>query len=221
MLKNSFADWKAVQPYERLKSEYRSYPAQKIHALSEQREFGSYQALLTFPVGADHADVPALQVFRHILGDSQLSSRLAQELREKNALVYGFSAHVQFNEWADSGALALGANYTAGKSAQVSQTVHQVLNELLTRGVTEQEVEAAKASILKKRVNALEDDRRIHSMLVPQLEKDRKLIYREKRDQAIAQLTKADIDAVIKKYIKLDQLVEVMADQYGKEIKKS
>ena len=64
MLKNSFADWKAVQPYERLKSEYRSYPAQKIHALSEQREFGSYQALLTFPVGADHADVPALQVFR-------------------------------------------------------------------------------------------------------------------------------------------------------------
>ena len=221
MLKNSFADWKAAQPYERLKSEYRSYPAQKIHALSEQREFGSYQALLTFPVGADHADVPALQVFRHILGDSQLSSRLAQELREKNALVYGFSAHVQFNEWADSGALALGANYTAGKSAQVSQTVHQVLNELLTSGVTEQEVEAAKASILKKRVNALEDDRRIHSMLVPQLEKDRKLIYREKRDQAIAQLTKADIDAVIKKYIKLDQLVEVMADQYGKEIKKS
>ena len=221
MLKNSFADWKAAQPYARLKSEYRSYPAQKIHALSEQREFGSYQALLTFPVGADHADVPALQVFRHILGDSQLSSRLAQELREKNALVYGFSAHVQFNEWADSGALALGANYTAGKSAQVSQTVHQVLNELLTRGVTEQEVEAAKASILKKRVNAVEDDRRIHSMLVPQLEKDRKLIYREKRDQAIAQLTKADIDAVIKKYIKLDQLVEVMADQYGKEIKKS
>ncbi len=221
MLKNSFADWKAAQPYERLKSEYRSYPAQKIHALSEQREFGSYQALLTFPVGADHADVPALQVFRHILGDSQLSSRLAQELREKNALVYGFSAHVQFNEWADSGALALGANYTAGKSAQVSQTVHQVLNELLTSGVTEQEVEAAKASILKKRVNALEDDRRIHSMLVPQLEKDRKLIYREKRDQAIAQLTKADIDAVIKKYIKLDQLVEVMADQYGKQVKTS
>lgn len=221
MLKNSFADWKAAQPYARLKSEYRSYPAQKIHALSEQREFGSYQALLTFPVGADHADVPALQVFRHILGDSQLSSRLAQELREKNALVYGFSAHVQFNEWADSGALALGAKYTAGKSAQVSQTVHQVLNELLTRGVTEQEVEAAKASILKKRVNALEDDRRIHSMLVPQLEKDRKLIYREKRDQAIAQLTKADIDAVIKKYIKLDQLVEVMADQYGKQVKTS
>ncbi|MGE8539081.1 MAG: M16 family metallopeptidase, partial [Acinetobacter sp.] len=221
MLKNSFADWKAPQPYERLKSEYRSYPAQKIHALSEQREFGSYQAFMSMPVGADHADAPALQVFRHILGDSQLSSRLAQELREKNALVYGFSADVQLDKWEDVGALMISANYTAGKSAQVSQTVHQVLNQLLARGVTEQEVEAAKASILKKRVNVLEDDRLIHSMLIPQLEKDRNLVYREKRDQAIAKLSKADIDAMIKKYIKLDQLIEVMADQYGKEVKKS
>ena len=97
--------------------------------------------------------------------------------------------------------------------------MHKVLNELLAKGVTEQEVEAAKATILKQRVTALEDDRRIHSMLIPQLEKDRNLIYREKRDQAIAKLTKADVDAVIKKYVKPDQLVEVMADQYGKEVK--
>ncbi|MBV7609837.1 hypothetical protein, partial [Escherichia coli] len=72
---------------------------------------------------------------------------------------------------------------------------------------------------LKQRVTALEDDRRIHSILIPQLEKDRNLIYREKRDQAIAKLTKADVDAVIKKYVKPDQLVEVMADHYVKEVK--
>ena len=219
VLKNNFASWKAKQPYERLSGQYTVYPAQKIHALSEQREFGHYQAVMTFPVGAEHVDLPAMLVFRHILGDSQLSSRLAQELREKNALVYGFSANAQYDEWIDSGALGIQANYTPGRSAQVSQAVHKVLNELLTKGVTEQEVEAAKATILKQRVTALEDDRRIHSMLIPQLEKDRNLIYREKRDQAIAKLTKADVDAVIKKYVKPDQLVEVMADQYGKEVK--
>ena len=98
-----------------------------------------------------------------------MSSRLAQELREKNALVYGFSANAQYDEWIDSGALGIQANYTPGRSAQVSQAVHKVLNELPK--VTEQEVEAAKATILKQRVTALEDDRRIHSMLIPQLEK--------------------------------------------------
>ena len=216
ILQKEFGGWKAQLPYQRLSSDYQAYPAQKVHTLSEQREFGNYQSILTFPVGADHPDTPALMVFSYILGDSQLSSRLAQELREKNALVYGFGSGLNLDEWLDSGALTIEANYTAGKSAQVSQGVHKVLNDLLSKGVTEQELEAAKANILKKRVTALEDERNIHRMLTPQLEHHRDLLFREKRDQALAKLTKADVDAVIKKYIKLDQFVEVMADQYGK-----
>ena len=218
LIKNEFGNWKTKQPYARLTDAFSRYPAKKIHALSEQREFGSYSAAITMPVGSDHPDVPALQVFRHILGESQLSSRLAKELREKHALVYGFSADVQFGEFEDNGVLAIGANYTAGKSALVSQGVHKVLKELLEKGVTEQEVAAAKSSILKKRVSSLEDDRRIHSMLVSQLEKNRTLNDRTKRDQALASLTKKDVDLVIQKYIHLDQLMEVMADQYGKPI---
>lgn len=216
ILQKEFGSWKAQLPYQRLSSDYQVYPAQKVHALSEQREFGNYQSILTFPVGADHPDTPALMVFSYILGDSQLSSHLAQELREKNALVYGFGSSLDLDDWIDSGALTIEANYTAGKSAQVSQSVHKVLNNLLSKGVTEQELEAAKANILKKRVTALEDERNIHRMLMPQLEHHRDLLFREKRDQALAKLTKADVDAVIKKYIKLDQFVEVMADQYGK-----
>ena len=63
-------------------SEYTAYPAQKC-MLSEQREFGNYQALLTFPVGTEHPDAPAMLVLAQILGDSQISSRLAVALREK------------------------------------------------------------------------------------------------------------------------------------------
>ncbi|WP_347460678.1 pitrilysin family protein [Acinetobacter thermotolerans] len=218
LIQQEFADWNTAEPFEHLTSTYIEYPAQKVHALSEQREFGSYLASISMPVGADHPDVPALLVLRHIIGDSQLSSRLAQELREKNALVYGFSASVDFSEWNDVGALSFGANYTAGRSAQVSESIQKVIRELQSKGVTDQEVEAAKASLLKKRVNVLEDDRRIHSMLVSQLERDRDLNYRQKRDKALAALTKADIDAVIQKYLKTYLLVEVMSDQYGQPV---
>ncbi len=221
LLQTEFSGWKAQQPYQRLSADYQAYKAQKVHALAEQREFGNYQAILTLPVGSNHADAPALMVLSYIMGDSQLSSRLAQELRERNALVYGFGSDLNLDEWTDSGALTIEANYTAAKSAQVSQAVHKVLNDLLSKGVSEQELEAAKANILKKRVTALEDERNIHAMLMPQMEHNRDLLYREKRDQAFAQLSKADVDAVIKKYIKLDQLVEVMADQYGKPQNKS
>lgn len=216
LLNQEFSQWSSTQPYQHLSTEFHTYKAQKVHALSEQREFGSYQALQTIPVGVDNKDAAALIVFSYILGDSQLSSRLGQELREKNALVYGFGSDLDLDAFNDTGALSIEANYTAGKSAEVSQVVHKVLADLLTKGVTEQELEAAKANIMKQRVTSLEDERVIHRMLNSQLERNKNMESRAVRDQEIAKLSKADVDAVIKKYIKPDQLVEVMSDQYGK-----
>ena len=218
-LNKSLGQSKTTQPYQRLSSEYFEYPAQKVHALAEQRQFGNYQALITLPVGNRHPDAEALLVLSNILGESQLSSRLAMELREKNALVYSFGSNMTLSSFQNTGALGISADYTAGKSAQVSQGVHKVLDDLLKNGVTEQELEAAKANIMKQRVTNLEDERRIHRGLNSQLEQNRSFKSRLERDQAFAQLTKADVDAVIQKYIKLDHLVEVMADQYGQPVK--
>ena len=218
-LNKSLGQSKTAQPYQRLSSEYFEYPAQKVHALAEQRQFGNYQALITLPVGNRHPDAEALLVLSNILGESQLSSRLAMELREKNALVYSFGSNMTLSSFQNTGALGISADYTARKSTQVSQGVHKVLNDLLKNGVTEQELEAAKANIMKQRVTNLEDERRIHRGLNSQLEQNRSFKSRLERDQAFAQLTKADIDAVIQKYIKLDHLVEVMADQYAKPVK--
>ncbi len=216
-LNKNMTAWKAKQGYARLSSSHQDYSAQKVHALAEQREFGNYQGLLTLPVGVDHPDAAALIVFSHILGDSQLSSRLAMELREKNALVYGFGSDLNLDAYSDVGALMISANYTAGKSAQVSQVVHKVLTDLLTQGVTAQELEAAKANIMKQRVTSLEDERRIHRMLNGQLERNKTMQSRALRDQEFAKLTQSDVNAVIKKYIKLNHLVEVMADQYASD----
>lgn len=216
-LEQQLGQWNSKQAYARLAEPYKTYTPQKVHALSEQREFGSYQSFLTFPMSSNHPDMPAMAVFNRIFGESQLSSRLALQLREKNALVYGFGSEMSLSDYEESGVLGINANYTAGKSAQVSQVVHQVLSDLVNKGVTEREVEAAKANIMKQRLTSLEDERRIHRMLVPQMELKRNLLDRIQRDQAFAKVTKADVDAVIKKYIHLEQLVEVMADQYGSD----
>ncbi len=217
-IKDAFQNWTSKQAFEAVAPDYQQLSAQQIHALSEQREFGYYQSVLTLPVGVYHQDAPALIVFAHILGDSQLSSRLAKELREKNGLVYGFGSPLQLHSKKDNGELLISANYTAGRSAKVSQAVHQVLKQLLEKGITEQELAAAKADIMKQRATILEDDRIIHRMLNAQLENDQSMIDRAKRDQEIIKLTVKDVNAAIKKYIKLDQFVEVMADQYGQPV---
>lgn len=216
ILKDNFAAWTTQNDYQAISPDYKQYQATKIHTLAEQREFGHYQSVLTLPIGAFHKDVPALLVLSNILGDSQLSSRLAKELREKKALVYGFGSGLSLNDQKDVGALTISANYTAGRSEQVSQTIHKVLQDLIAKGVTEQELEAAKTDIMKQRATMLEDERNIHRVLANQLSTGLTMKDRELRDQEIAKLTTQDIHAVIKKYIKPEQLVEVMADQYGK-----
>lgn len=217
-IKDAFQNWSTKQHFEAVAPDYQMLSAQQVHALSEQREFGFYQSALTLPIGVYHQDAPALIVFAHILGDSQLSSRLAKELREKNGLVYGFGSPLQLHSKKDNGELLISANYTAGRSAQVSQAVHKVLKALLEKGITEQELASAKADIMKQRATILEDDRIIHRMLNGQLENDQSMIDRAKRDQEIVRLTVKDVNTAIKKYIKLDQFVEVMADQYGQPV---
>lgn len=217
-LSSAFQNWNKKQPYEQLITPYIDYKAQKIHALSEPREFGAYISVLPFPMGDKHPDAASMIVFKNILTESQLSSRLAKELREKNALVYSFGSSMNLDQDVQSGAISISANYAAGKSAEVSQAIHKVFKDLLEKGVTEQEVEAAKADIMKNRMTSLEDERRIQRMLNNQLFRDTTLLTRQKRDESIAQVTKADVDAVIKKYIDLSKFVEVMADQYGQPL---
>ncbi|MBJ9720758.1 insulinase family protein [Acinetobacter calcoaceticus] len=220
LLNQEFSGWSSKQPYQKILIDHVDFPAQQVHVLSEQREFGSYQSVLALPVGKNHPDASALILLNYILGESQISSRLAQELREKNALVYGFGSGLQLDRDTNVGALSISANYTSGRSAQVSASIHKVLNDLLKNGVTEQELEAAKADIMKKRVTALEDERSIHGMLNLQLESDKTLQDRVRHDQNLTKLTVADVNTVIKKYIKPEHLVEVMADQYGQAAKK-
>lgn len=220
-LQNTLAQWHhTAQPYQKILSHYYAYPAQKVHILAEQREFGAYRAYMMIPVGIEHEDAIALLVLEHILGGSQLSSRLGKELREKNNLVYGFRQSISMSQVAYNhrGSWSVSANYTPSKAELVSQAVHKTINDLLQSGVTEQEVEAAKAHLLKRRVSSVKEDTNVHSMLSNQLEYKRSMHDRLQRDKQIAQVSKADVERVLKKYFKLEHLIEVMADQYGREV---
>ncbi|MFT4021686.1 MAG: insulinase family protein, partial [Acinetobacter sp.] len=214
-LQTSFTAWDSVQPYQRITSVYQPVQAKKVHALAERREFGYYLSEMELNVGDKDPDAPALYVLSEILGGSQLNSRLGKELREKRQLIYGFGSRISLGSYSSAGTLKIITQYTPGKADQVSKGVHTVLQDLITRGVTDVEVEAAKAEIMKKRSTLLGDSRKIQNMLNYQLERNETMLERAKRDQAYAQLTTADINAAIKKYIKPEYFVEVMADQYG------
>lgn len=219
ILKNQFNDWVTKSKFERIGDHYYQVPQNALHVQSEPREFGSYRAYLNFPVGAEHADAAAMTLFAQVLGNSQLSSRLAMSLREKTALVYAFGSRLGLDAFDQVGSLQISADYNVDKTEQISGAVRQTFNDVLELGLTRQEIEMAKLEIMKQRVAMVDDATRVHRLLNSQLERDFAMNSRIARDNEIVSLTAEQVNQVVKKYINLSGLVEVRADKYGNSVK--
>lgn len=215
MIQSQFGDWTSESRFERMGDHYIHVARQSLHVQSEPREFGSYQAYLNFPVGAEHADAAALTVLAQILGNSQLSSRLAMSLREKTALVYAFNSRITLDAFEQVGNLRISADYSTDKTEQISTAVHNTLADLLKSGVSKQEVETAKLEIMKQRVAMVDDPSRVHRLINSQLERNLAMDSRIVRDDQIMSLTAENVNQAIKKYIQLNNLAEIRADKYG------
>lgn len=217
LLSSHLATWSGSEQYALIENTYVPIKAQNVYLKAEPREFGHYKAYMNIPLSIESDDFAAMWVLSYILGESQMSSRLGQELREKNALVYGFSESLDLNQKTEAGSINIETSYTAGKSNLVSQAVKKVFNDLLEKGVTDQEVEAAKSELLKQIATSLENPATVHVNLVMQLKFNRDTKSVQKKYQQVAQLNQQQVNAAIRKYIDMKQFVEVMADQFAKE----
>ena len=215
ILKSQFNDWVAKSNFKRIGDHYFKVSQNSVHVKSEPRDFGSYQAFLNFPIGAEHADAAAMTLFAQVLGNSQLSSRLAMSLREKTALVYAFGSRFSLDAFNQLGSLQISADYSVDKTEQISGAVHQTFIDVLKSGLTRQEIEMAKLEIMKQRVAMTDDTTRVHRLLNSQLERDYDMNSRIERDSEIVSLNVEQVNQVIKKNIHLNELTEVRADKYG------
>lgn len=140
---------------------------------------------------------------------------MALELREKTALVYGFSSRLSLDPFTSVGTLNISAEYSTEKTAQISAAVHKTLLDLIEDGLTLQELEQAKIEVMKQRVAAVDDMSRVHRLLNSQLERDLDMQSRIQCDHEITSLSLEQVNALIKKYFNLDQFIEVRSDPFG------
>ena len=121
-----------------------------IYRKSEQANI-----LLGFP-SIDRSDERrfALSVLTSALGGG-MSSRLFQEVREKRGLAYSVYASMQ--QFAGSGILSLYAGCNPDKATEVTSIFRQVLSDLITSGLSDEELERAKGQVAGSMVLGQED----------------------------------------------------------------
>ncbi len=90
----------------------------------------------------------ASKILYHILGGNSFKSRIISKLREKLGLIYYGSVHQIFNKHANWG---LGTICTSNENVESAiHAVKEIIKELKTKGITENELKFAKQNIKGK-----------------------------------------------------------------------
>jgi zinc protease len=162
-------------------------------------------------IGYDDPDWIAYVVANYILGGGGFSSRLMDEVREKNGLVYGISTGPSVRDH-----LATLTGSAATKNASVKQAIDMIkaeITRLHDQGATDQEVSDAKTYLTGSFALSLDGDSKIADVLADYQAIGRPADYINKRNALIAAVTPADVNRAIKRLFVADRFVFIVVGE--------
>ena len=149
------------------------------------------------------SDFLALRAANEILGGG-MASRLMQKVRDELGLTYGISSGFEFRK--DKGTFSIS---TFTKNESVGQTLQEsikVYDQFVQQGVTEKELEAAKAQMIAQFPRSLEtSDRFGYNLLLLEFY-EIPASYLTDFIKNVESISVSDVNRVIKKYLAADQL---------------
>lgn len=215
-LKKEFGGWNGNTPHTRIPHPYVDLPTIDKQIDTPDKDNAAMVAMLALPVGRNHADAPALEMAAYIFGGGFLNSRLAERLRQKDGLSYSASAWVSLSQEESRGEFGAFAIFAPQNREAVESGIREELQRLIAKGVTEEELEAAKSGMLQKERVSRSDKSNLASTWVGNLYLDRTMTWHKQRQEAIKALTTDEVGRVAKKYLAADALSFVLAGDLSK-----
>lgn len=216
VLKSQFGSWKSREPYQRISNPYVAIEPVEVVVDTPDKENAAIVAALAIPVGKDHEDAPALDMGVYILGGGFLNSRLATRLRQQEGWSYSASAQLSLSNVEQRGSVSVFAIFAPHNRDVVKAGLVDELRRLVRDGITEEELNAAKSGMLQSRRLARTDNSTLASMWVSNLFAGRTMEWHKHWEDSINNLTVADVNKVLKKYINLEQLSFAVAADLSK-----
>lgn len=163
----------------------------------------------------DDPDYPALVLANHVLGGA-VESRLMERLRQQEGWSYGAFSFVDADPFEASGQLVAGAQCAPQNADAVLAAMKEELARLLADGVTEKELEAAKASYMAAFDTSLTSDDTIADSHLEDLFLGRTLAFTGKLNDAIMKLEPDDVRSALKRHVRMERFVPIVAGDMAK-----
>jgi zinc protease len=153
-------------------------------------------------------EFPAMLLAAHLLGGG-VSSRLFQEVREKQGLSYGAMAGLEVPSRTKRGALMLVAIFAPTNKERIAQALE---NELRRWPVmSREELDLSRKDLLHGRAQARSDDGAVAQMLTEHLLLGRDMSWEARLDDALSRVTVEEVSAAVKKFVDPARFVWIRA----------
>ncbi len=213
-----FDGWDASVTYERV-----SEPApdgikgERIVINTPDKKNAIYYGALLRRMTDASPDYEALLIGNYVLGGGPLSSRLADRVRKKDGLSYTVGSQFRAESIDQQAMFSIYAISNPDNTEKVAATIDEVIQKYFNDGIEDEELAKAMDSYLTKRKGGRADDRRLASLLRKNLEVGRDMSFFSKSDQTMADLTKDKVEAAMKSFLNMKEMVIVTAGDFKKE----
>jgi len=216
LLGKLFGNWKAKIPYVRVPQPYRLSPLADQQFETPDKANAFYVAKLALPVKGDEPDFVPLILANRILGGGGLKSRIADRLRQQDGISYGAGSGLSEANYEANSTLSFAAIYAPKNLDKLKAGMSEVLAAFLKDGVTSQELAEAKTGLLQQWTINRTQDGTLASDLASDLKLGRTMAFTQDREAKVKSVTVEQVNGVIRKYLHLDHLVQMVAGDFAK-----
>ena len=201
---SQFADFKSDKPFTEIADSYAPNKAVNEKIKTPDKKNAISFGMLPFEKSTNDDDYAAIQIASEILGGGFLSSRIANRLRQQDGVSYGAGSGVNVDDNAKdkNSVMYVYAIYAPENAAKVQLGFKEEIDRYIKDGITEEELKTAVDGWVQGQSVSRAKDRELVRLINNNMYYDRDLGFQKNLEEKVSSLTVADVNQVIKKYVK-------------------
>ena len=209
----ALGDWVGGVPFRRVPHPLVAVKPQRLLLATPDKQNATMLVRLSLPLSDSDPDYPALMLANHLLGSGG-NSRLWKRIRETDGLSYDVRSGVAWSQFEPNSDWQASAIFAPQNRAKVEDAFREELARALKDGFSANELEEGRRGLLNFRRLSRAQDSTVAHALTNNLYLGRSFAISARVDAALAQLSVAQVNAALRKYIQQDGLVTALAGDF-------
>lgn len=218
VVSGTFGGSKSNVSYKRFIPSYSSNKPYTERINTPDKENGAVACGANVKISRKSPDYPAMMMANEMLGSGGfLTSRIPIRLREKEGISYGAGSQLDAPIDHESGGWVAYAFYNPKMVGRVDSALHEEISLAINKGFTAEELASSKVSWKNDRTTALGTDNFLMSLINNAMFTGTSIDEFDKLSASVEKLNVDDVNAAIRKYLSMDDMVFIFAGDFSKK----